>query len=114
MREPLVLAEASTEAWSAFMAGAAPRVDAGAPPVAERWARSWSLGVSPEGPPDDAYLLRGAALRIRQEEAPLLHGVADGALAGAAGVVSAHDFVLVVADAAGTVVSTVGGGAFNP
>ncbi len=112
MREPLVLAEASTEAWSAFMAGAAPRVDAGAPPVAERWARSWSLGVSPEGPPDDAYLLRGAALRIRQEEAPLLHGVADGALAGAAGVVSAHDFVLVVADAAGTVVSTVGGGAF--
>ena len=59
MREPLILAEASTEAWSAFVASAEPRASVGAAPVRERWERARSLGVSPEGPPDEAHLLRG-------------------------------------------------------
>jgi sigma-54 dependent transcriptional regulator, acetoin dehydrogenase operon transcriptional activator AcoR len=82
-------------------------------PLTPRWQRALALGASLDGPPPEEHLSRGDELKRHIERAePVLH-VASAELERAASDVSAHQYVLLLADATGVVVSTVGGGHFS-
>ena len=111
--DALVLREMPVRAWMDFqLRGLRSRV-ATERPVVERWSRAEKLGAAREGPPSEEHLEREGALRERIEHSELALGIAEGALDRAASIVTSRNFVLLVADAAGTVVRTSGGGEFE-
>jgi len=88
------------------------RLTTDAPELAACWDRSRALGASPDGIPPDDGMVRGAALRDRVEALAPLEAMAVAVLGRAIGSVAQRDFLLLLADPEGVVVSTAGGGAF--
>jgi transcriptional regulator of acetoin/glycerol metabolism len=84
-----------------------------APAIVAHWRRALALGASLEGPPPEENLLRGQALKEHIERTELVRHLAAADLERAASDVSPQQFVLLLADAAGVVVSTSGGGRFS-
>lgn len=112
----LVLADVPEPVWNAFQAGKSRALvslrDRDNVAVVERWQRAASLGAPADGPDDEAGLVRGAALRARDERFEAVAQSGEHALGLAAHELSARDFVLLLADPDGVVVRSFGGGAF--
>ncbi|MAT27517.1 MAG: sigma-54-dependent Fis family transcriptional regulator [Sandaracinus sp.] len=79
----------------------------------ERWARARELGAPRRAPDGEDGLVRGGRLRLRSEALELLQGIGEAALERATAAVTAHDFVLLLADPEAVVVRSQGGGAFR-
>jgi transcriptional regulator of acetoin/glycerol metabolism len=109
MRDMLVLDDVPLPAWEAFQAG---RAEALPDELSRCWSRARALGASPFDAQPEDHLLRGDALRLRSEPVALLHRLGDSIVHAAAARVSARDYVLLLANAEGVVIETVGGGAF--
>ncbi|MCB9876531.1 MAG: GAF domain-containing protein [Planctomycetes bacterium] len=99
--------------WRAFHEGRSHRRAVAPERHVERWSRSQRLGASWRGDPIDDALIRGEAFRLHAEHVDVVQSLGSVALARAAGQVSAHDFVLLLADADGVVVRSDGGGEFR-
>lgn len=105
----MVLPDVGPEAWSDFQAGRVPKV---ATDLRICWERAQSLGAPRLGAAPEDQLLRGDALRLHAEHLELVQAIGDTVLDRATAVVSDRDFLLLLADADGVVVSTRGGGGF--
>ncbi|MFO0685600.1 MAG: sigma 54-interacting transcriptional regulator [Sandaracinus sp.] len=113
MSEPLVLREMPMRTWMDFqLRGLRSRVETERA-VVERWSRARSLGASVEGPGVEEHLERGSTLAERTAPTEIVQALGEAALDRAASLVSARNFVLLVADALGTVVRVAGGGEFE-
>jgi transcriptional regulator of acetoin/glycerol metabolism len=109
----LVLDDVSTALWAGYHdrdARLLRRV--GDDALLSRWDRARRLGAPRSGGADEHHLERGAALALRTERLGGLLGDGAAVLQGAAESVSTRDFVLLLADADGVVLHTLGGGAF--
>jgi len=83
------------------------------PLVYAHWHRALALGASLEGPPCEEHLLRGDALKERLDRTEHVLHLAAADMERAASDVSPREYVLLLADASGVVVSTLGGGTFS-
>ncbi len=108
--ESIELGDVSETAWSAFQRGAADQVPA---PLRACWSRARRLGAQPEGPPHEEGLLRGGALREQAERLEELREVGARVLDRSGGWLGRQDYLMLLADHAGVVVHTAGGGAFS-
>lgn len=115
MADALVLDDVPEGVWRAFQEDDLRRHTAAWAHDAHlaRWRRSRALGASSDGAPVDDALVRGEDLKLRAEHVEMLDVLGASALARATAQVSAHDFVLLLADADGVVVRSAGGGDFR-
>ncbi|MEZ4374383.1 MAG: sigma-54-dependent Fis family transcriptional regulator [Polyangiaceae bacterium] len=115
MLDPLLLDHATEGTWLDFQAKHPRGIAFGAHlPVVGHWERSRSLGAPIDGPKPEDALTRGNELRERAERIePVLH---DGfeVLQRTAASVGGQDYMLLVSDMDGVIVSANGGGAFAP
>ncbi|MCA9674488.1 MAG: GAF domain-containing protein, partial [Myxococcales bacterium] len=111
--DALVLEDVPEATWRAFHEGRSHSRAVAPERHVERWSRSQRLGASWRGDPIDDALIRGEAFRLHAEHVDVVQSLGSVALARAAGQVSAHDFVLLLADADGVVVRSDGGGEFR-
>lgn len=111
--ETLLIGDVPERTWRAFQESRA--VGKNAPPSLhiKHWQRSRRLGARPEGRRVDDALVRGEEFKLRSEHVQVLQSLGAAALDQAAARVSAHDFLLLMADADGLVVRASGGGAFR-
>lgn len=112
-RDPLVLPEVSHSVWIGYAAhpGQVPS-DSCHEVVVERWRRARSLGAPLDGRPAEDRLMRGDALQLRCEAAePVVHA-ARAEMSRFGGAAATRDFVALLADPAGVVLHTEGGGEF--
>jgi transcriptional regulator of acetoin/glycerol metabolism len=109
----LVLREVSEGTWHEFASGVGKDAQASELPVVKHWRRALLLGASFEGPTSEEHLLRGAALEEHVERTEFVQHVARAALERASCDVSPRQYVLLLADATGVVVSSSGGGRFS-
>ncbi|MEZ4230583.1 MAG: sigma-54-dependent Fis family transcriptional regulator [Polyangiaceae bacterium] len=113
MLDPLLLDHATEGTWLDFQARHPRGIAFGAHlPVVGHWERSRSLGAPIDGPKPEDALTRGSELQERAERIqPVLH---DGfeVLQRTAANVSSQDYMLLVSDMDGVIVSAAGGGAF--
>jgi transcriptional regulator of acetoin/glycerol metabolism len=110
--EALILREVGDAMWRDFASGAlGERLDQ--LPVLEHWRRALALGAPLEGPPREEHLVRGEALREHLERTELIQHVAATELERATSDVSRRQYVLLLADPSGVVVSSSGGGRFS-
>jgi transcriptional regulator of acetoin/glycerol metabolism len=107
--ERLVLDDVAVSTWQAFQAGLPASID---PELATCWTRAKTLGAPLDGARPEDQLLRGEALRLHSEHVEIVGALGDSVLDRATAAVAEHDFVLLLADPDGVVVSTRGGGEF--
>jgi sigma-54 dependent transcriptional regulator, acetoin dehydrogenase operon transcriptional activator AcoR len=107
--ERLVLPDVGPEVWDDFQAGGAPLI---AKDLLSCWQRAQHLGAPRLGARPEDQLLRGDALRLHAEHVELVQAIGDIVLDRATAHVADRDFLLLLADADGVVVSTRGGGGF--
>ena len=109
MSDRLILPDVGPEAWSEFQAGRTPPI---APELRDCWQRAQALGAPQLGAPPEDQILRGDAFRLHAEHVELVQAIGDTILERATAHVAERDFLLILADADGVVVSTHGGGGF--
>ncbi len=122
----LWLDDVSEDTWLAFreqghidsLARASVRFDHALAPIRDRepallrsWLRSKQHGAAFDVRGEDA-LMRGEALRLRVERVQVIEALGQRVFEGAARAASERDHVLLLADASGTIVRSLGGGAF--
>jgi len=105
----LVLPDVGEAAWASFQDGAVPRVNAD---LLACWSRAKDLGARTVVG-DEERLLRGDALRLHASHVELVVALGDAILDRATAQVAARDFLLLLADPEGVVISTHGGGGFE-
>lgn len=105
----LVLPDVSVATWSAFHAG---DVGALAPELVDCWSRARALGAPVDGAPAEELLVRGDALRDHADPIEAIQVLGDAVLDRTTARLAERDYLMLVADAAGVVVHTRGGGGF--
>ncbi len=115
MLDPILLDHATEGTWLDFQARHPRGIAFGAHlPILGHWERSRSLGAPTDGPKPEDALTRGTDLRARIERVePVLQDGFD-VLQRTAASVGGQDYMLLVSDMDGVIVSAAGGGAFAP